>query len=365
MSSPTRIGLLLANLGTPAAPTAAALRPFLAEFLGDPRVVELPRWQWLPILHGFILPFRPRKSAALYRKVWTEAGSPLLVYSRLLGIRVAESLGEELARGLRIDRTDPDGRHPGASGTERNEIVLEVGMRYGEPSVGDALRRLRTAGCSRILVLPLYPQYSATTTGSTFDAVWSELRTWRVVPEVRTVASYAEDPGYLDALVASVRELWAREGEPERLLLSFHGIPRRYASQGDPYPEECQRTARGFGARLGVADGRIAVSFQSVFGREEWIGPATEATVRRLAAEGVRSLDVICPGFSVDCLETLEEIDGLNREIFLHAGGTRFRYIPCLNDRPDHAAALARILARNLDGWCTQPQAAAIAAGRS
>jgi len=349
MSSPTQIGVLLCNLGTPDAPTAGALRPYLREFLSDPRVVELPRIQWLPILHGFILPFRPRQSAKLYEKVWTEEGSPLLTLSERLRAAVSQELDRDLSASSR------DGGGP----------RVELGMRYGRPSVGSALRRLRDAGCERILVLPLYPQYSATTAASTFDAVWDELRTWRVVPELRTVREYPEEPAYIDALASSIRELWNREGEPETLLLSFHGIPKRYYSSGDPYPDRCRATAGLLIERLGAPAKRCEVSFQSKFGREEWVQPATDATVRRLADSGVRELDVICPGFSVDCLETLEEIDGQNREFFLEHGGSRFRYIPCLNDREDHVRMLADLIRRSLTGWVSSESAVLSSVGRS
>ncbi|MCA9755368.1 MAG: ferrochelatase [Candidatus Eisenbacteria bacterium] len=341
MTSPSQIGVLLCNLGTPDAPTAAALRPYLREFLGDPRVVELRRWQWLPVLYGFILPFRPKKSAKLYETVWTDQGSPLLVLSQKLTDGVARALGTEA--GIRVG----------------------LGMRYGNPSIGSALEALKAEGCSRILVVPLYPQYSATTAGSTFDAVWQELLTWRVVPEIRTVREYGTEDGYLDALVASIRERWNSEGEPERLLLSFHGIPKRYYDHGDPYPDQCRETARLLREKLGMTEERCLTSFQSVFGREEWVKPATDATVEQLARNGVKTLDVICPGFSVDCLETLEEIDGQNREIFLEHGGERFRYIPCLNDREDHVRMLTELIARSLQGWVLPESAAMRSLGGS
>jgi len=354
-SSPA-IGILLCNLGTPEAPTTRALRTYLRQFLSDPRVVEAPRAQWLPVLHAFILPFRPRKSAALYRKIWTPDGPPLLVLSERLRAAVETAVRHDFADPLperRPRHREP--RHAPATsnglGAHGPRLVVALGMRYGNPSIAHALRTLRTAGCSRLVVLPLYPQYSAATTASTFDAVWEELRTWRVVPEIRTITSYAEEAAYIDALARSVRERWDSEGKPERLLLSFHGIPKRYEEAGDPYTTECRRTADLFIERLGIDRARCVLSFQSIFGKEEWVKPATDETVKRLAREGVGSVDVICPGFAVDCLETLEEIDGLNREFFLAAGGTRFRYIGCLNDRPDHARMLAGIVKRTLEGW--------------
>jgi ferrochelatase len=323
------IGVVLANLGTPDAPDTPALRRYLREFLLDPRVIELPRPLWWLVLHLAVLPFRPRKSAELYRKVWTAEGSPLLTITRRQAAGVAALLAAEAPQPLHV----------------------RVGMRYGNPSVRAALRELAALGCRRIAVLPLYPQYAAVTTGSTFDAVAGELAGWRWVPELRMIHPYHDDPAYIEALAASVRDAWAAEAPAEKLLFSFHGIPRRYFLAGDPYFCHCQKTARLVAARLELPRERYEVTFQSLFGREEWLRPYTEDTIRDLAANGVRSLDVICPGFSADCLETLEEIDGLNREIFHHAGGERYRYIPALNDRPDHLRLLADLVLRNLAGW--------------
>jgi ferrochelatase len=328
------VGVLVANLGTPDAPEPAALRRYLREFLLDPRVIELPRAVWWVVLHLFVLTTRPRQSAALYRKVWTPEGSPLLVITR----RQAAALAAELAR-----------RAPGTGGPA---IRVAAGMRYGNPSIRQALRELADAGCRRILVLPLYGQYAAVTTGSTFDAVAAELSGWRWVPELRTVHSYHDDPAYIAALAASVRELWEREGAAEKLLFSFHGIPQRYFLAGDPYFCHCQKTARLVAESLALPQERWEISFQSLFGREEWLKPYSEDTIRALARGGLRSLDVICPGFSADCLETLEEMDGQNREVFLHAGGERYRYVPALNDRPDHIRMLADLALRHLGGWC-------------
>jgi ferrochelatase len=333
------VGVLVAHLGTPDAPTAPALRRYLREFLSDPRVIELPRWKWLPILHLFVLTRRPKASAALYRKIWTSAGSPLLVGTRT----VAAALGEALARDL----AEPP--------------HVAVGMRYGNPSMASALRELASRGCRRILLFPLYPQYSGTTTGSTFDAAFAELQTWRWVPELRTVACYHDDPGYVGALAASIRESWVQRGRARRLLLTFHGIPRRYFEAGDPYFCHCQKTARLVAEALGLAADDWLITFQSLFGKEEWLRPYTDETMRRLGEQRLESVDVLCPGFAVDCLETLEEIDGLNREIFQHAGGGDYRYIPCLNERPDHVAALVAIARRHLSGWVSDagPRAAA------
>lgn len=322
-------GIVLANLGTPDAPTPAALRRYLAEFLSDPRVVEQPRWSWWPILHLFVLPFRPRRSAELYRKIWTDEGSPLLLHSWKLNDAVAARLGEDL----------------------QVQIEVTVGMRYGTPSIAEALRRLRDRGCTRILCLPLFPQYSASTGGSVFDAVAAELSGWRRVPELRMVLDYHDDPAYVAALAASIRDGWVGFEPPERLLFSFHGIPERYAAAGDPYREQCEATFRAVVEALDFDPERCVMAYQSQFGRERWIGPATAATLQQMARSGIRSVDVLCPGFAVDCLETLEEIAQLNRDFFLSAGGERYRYLPCLNDRPDHVAALADLLARNLGGW--------------
>lgn len=322
------IGVVVANLGTPDAPDTPSLRRYLRQFLSDPRVIELPKIQWQPILNLFVLTTRPAKSAEAYRVVWTDEGSPLLVYTR----RQAEGIE-------RILRHELGGR-----------IEVEVAMTYGEPSVATALRNLREKGCRRILVLPMYPQYSGTTVASVFDAVFRELETWRWVPELRTIGGYHDEPGYIRALAASIRERWA-EREPEKLLFSFHGIPLRYFEAGDPYHCTCHKTARLVAEELGISKDRYVVSFQSLFGREEWLKPYTDETVTALGASGLASLDVICPGFAADCLETLEEIDVQNREFFEEAGGGEFRYIPALNDRDDHVRFLADLAQRNLQGW--------------
>jgi len=316
--------LLLANLGSPEAPTAEAVRRFLAEFLSDPRVVELPPWLWWPVLHGVVLRVRPRRSARLYRSIWTEEGSPLLAISR------------RQAAGL-------EGRLP--------EVRVALGMRYGRPSVAEALEGLRREGLERLLVLPLYPQYCGATTGSTFDAVARALSGWRRVPELRLVAGYHAEPGYLEALAASVRAHWAAHGQAERLLLSFHGMPERTRAAGDPYHDQCQATARLLAERLGLAPGRWQVAFQSRFGRGRWLEPATDQVLRAWGREGLGRVDVLCPGFAADCLETLEEIAVQGREAFRAAGGGELRYIPALNDRPEHLDFLAALARRHLAGW--------------
>jgi ferrochelatase len=323
------VGVLLTNLGTPDAPTPAAVRRYLAEFLWDPRVVEVPRPLWWLVLNGIILRTRPRRSAAAYAKIWGEQGSPLL------------TIAERQAEAVRSRLTAMTGER----------IPLALGMRYGNPSIASGLDRLREAGCRRILVLPLYPQYAASTTASTFDAINHWLRRQRDVPALRLVRDYHDDPGYLDALATSIREYRDQHGRGDLLVFSFHGIPKRYVKLGDPYPAECGRTVQGVVERLGLARGEWKTTFQSRFGPQQWLQPYTDRTLERLPTQGVRRIDLVCPGFSADCLETLEENDMGNREAFLGAGGEAFHYIPCLNDRSDHIDALTGIIRRELAGW--------------
>jgi protoporphyrin/coproporphyrin ferrochelatase len=329
-------GVLMTNLGSPEAPTAEALKPYLAEFLSDPRVIELPRWQWLPILNLIILQRRPKASAELYKRIWTDEGSPLLVITR----RIAEGLAERLERAV------------------GSPLHVAVGMRYGEPSIGGALRELRDKGCRRVLVLPLYPQYSATTTATTFDAVAAELTGWRRVPEVRTIHGWHDRSGYAGALVASLVESFELHGKPQKVLFSFHGIPLRYFKEGDPYHCLCHKTARLTADALGLPENGWDVSFQSLFGREEWLKPYTEEVIKAMPGAGVESLHVICPGFSADCLETLDEIDHEYRKVWVDSGGedAAYRYVPALNDRPDHLDFLTRLSLENLGGWVTPPE---------
>ncbi len=331
VSSPPPAGVLLVNLGSPAAATARATRTYLRQFLSDPRVVELPRLRWWLLRNLVILPFRPIRAARAYRKIWTDNGSPLIVTGR----HQASDLEWELSR--RIDR----------------QIPVFCGMRYGKPSLAAGLGVLRQRGCRRILVLPLYPQYSAATTASTFDEVFRELETWRRVPEIHTVADYHDHPAYLGALVSSIHQSWEDGGKPMRLLVSFHGLPSRYIEAGDPYEDQCRATANLLKDRLDLGSKNISTAFQSRFGREEWIGPDTADLLKEWGRKELSKLDVVCPGFSADCLETLEEIDMAGRKIFTKAGGGRFRYIPALNHRPDHIAALAEIVVENLGGWIT------------
>ena len=336
---PDATGVVLVNLGTPEAPTTGAVRHYLREFLSDPRVVEVPRLIWWPILHGFILRTRPRRSARAYQAVWTPEGSPLLHLSRQLADRVGRALGAH----------DSGGR-----------LLVRVAMRYGPPSIPSVLREMQDLGLRRLLVLPLYPQYSATTTASVFDAVFDELRTWRWVPEVRTIGDYFHDPAHLDLLAARIRAHREAHGEADKLLFSFHGIPERFFRDGDPYFCQCQATAREVAQRLGLPRDRWMVTFQSRVGREPWLKPYTDETLARWPTQGVKSVQVVCPGFAVDCLETIEEIGDENRERFLHAGGERYEYIPALNADEDHVQAIAGLLRRHLGGW--EPVDAASAA---
>jgi ferrochelatase len=331
--STERLGVLLVNSGTPDSPDTADVRRFLAALLGDPRVVELPRLLWLPVLHGIILRTRPWRSARKYRRIWTEQGSPLLVHTARLRDRLMQELSQRVIA----------------------PIVVEVGMLYARPSVPDALRRLREAGARRLLVVPMFPQYSCASTAPVIDQVTAELQRWRWVPELRFINDYHEHPGYIAALAASIQEHWAQRGRTEHLLMSFHGIPEKYFRQGDPYFCKSQKTARLLAEELNLPDGTWSVSFQSRYGPGQWLKPYTDVVLEGMPARGLRSVSVICPGFSADCLETLEEIAIENRERFLGAGGTRFEYIPALNAREDHAVMLADLIAQHLQGWAAVP----------
>ena len=320
--APASTGILVTNLGTPDAPTPAALRKYLAEFLSDPRVIEAPRLLWWPILHGVILRLRPRRSAKAYRKVWTEAGSPLLVISEKQCAAIRSVLVADAEASFRI----------------------ELGMRYGNPSIRSALEKLRSYNINKLLILPLYPQYSAATTASTFDAVADVLKTWRRIPQLRMITGYHDDPGYIDALAESIRNHWEQSGEPDKLLFSFHGLPSAYVLAGDPYSDECHVTARLVARELDLPEDLWEVSFQSRFGPREWLQPYTDKLLQQWGKAGIDHVQVICPGFAADCLETLEEIQLQNRDFFLSAGGKTFSYIPALNDRPRHIAALCGII---------------------
>lgn len=329
--SAARTAVLLVNLGTPDAPTAPALRRYLAEFLSDPRVVEIPAIVWKPLLHGIILQVRPAKSAAKYASIWTPQGSPLahwtMQQAKLLETRL-------LDQGL--------------------DIIVRPAMRYGNPSVASVLDELKASGVQRILVLPLYPQYAAATTASVQDAVMAWAGRQRRMPEWRFVNHYHDDSGYIQALADKVRAHWANHGRSPKLLLSFHGVPERSLHLGDPYHCECYKTARLLREALGLTESEVVVTFQSRFGKAKWLEPYTEPTLVQLAKGGVERVDVMCPGFTSDCLETLEEIAQEARDAFLDAGGKAFHYIPCLNDEPRWIDALASIAGRHLQGWPVQ-----------
>ncbi|WP_428622896.1 ferrochelatase [Sedimenticola sp.] len=324
--TPPCTGILITNLGTPDSPSVTDVRRYLKAFLSDPRVVEIPRLVWWLILNGVILRIRPKRSAEAYRKVWTDQGSPLLVISRAITDALQQRLDERLDSPAKV----------------------VLAMRYGSPSIEDGLETLRQANAQRILVLPLYPQYSATTTASTFDEISRILRRWRWLPELRFINRYPDDPGYIHALAESVQQFTQTEGECDRLLLSFHGIPQSYADQGDPYADECRLTAERLAAALALKPEQWAITFQSRVGRQAWLKPYTDETLKQWGAKGVKRVHVICPGFPADCLETLEEIGEENREYYLAAGGQTYRYIPALNDRPTHIDALTGLVTKHL-----------------
>jgi ferrochelatase len=336
-----RTAVLLVNLGTPDEPTAPALRRYLAEFLSDPRVVEIPRLVWWPILHGIILRTRPARSAAKYATVWMPEGSPLAVWTQ----RQAQALQQQL----------------GAAG---HDVLVRHAMRYGNPSLPSVMDALRAEGAVRVLVLPLYPQYAAATTASVHDSVMQWSLRARRMPELRLVAEYHDDPGYIAALVGRLQAHWRDHGRGDKLVLSFHGVPERSLTLGDPYHCQCLKTARLLAEALGLAAGEMQVTFQSRFGKAKWLEPYTEPTLRALAEQGVKKIDVMCPGFVGDCLETLEEIAQEARAAFLEAGGEQFNYVPCLNDDPAWIAALTALAARHLQGWDTQLPADAAAPAR-
>lgn len=326
---PQRTGVLLVNLGTPEAPTAKGLRPYLRQFLGDPRVIEWPAWLWKPILNGIILNVRPKKSAKLYEYIWTKDGSPLFVYSQRIADKLHANLQAEWGDNIRV----------------------ALAMRYGRPSIAEKLAEFRAANVQRILVLPLFPQYSATTTATIYDIVFDELRRYRWMPELRTVTGYHDNPLYIQALADSIRSFWEGNGRSAKLLYSFHGIPQSYFEKGDPYHCFCQKTARLVSENLGLAEDEYQLCFQSRFGPEEWLQPYTDKTLEQWAHDGLKSVDTLCPGFAVDCLETLEEMAEQNREIFREAGGQQYHYIPCLNDSEAQIALFTDLANQHLQGW--------------
>lgn len=328
---PARTAIVYCNLGTPDEASAPALRRYLAEFLSDPRVVEIPKLVWWPILHGIILRTRPKKSAAKYASVWLPEGSPLKVWTEKQATLLRGYLGE---RG--------------------HQVTVRYAMRYGNPSIASVLDELKAEGVTRVLVLPAYPQYSGTTTASVIDAVTAWSQPVRHLPEFRFVNRYHDDSGYIKALARTIRAHWMAHGQSEHLVMSFHGVPERTLHLGDPYHCECQKTARLLAEQLGLAKDRYTLTFQSRFGKAKWLEPYTEPTLVTMAKKGLKSVDLVCPGFTSDCLETLEEINMEVREAFLHAGGQQLQYIPCLNDSPEWLRALTDLAERHLQGWPTK-----------
>jgi ferrochelatase len=349
--TPECLGVLLTNLGTPDSPSPSDVRRYLKEFLWDHRVVEVPRIVWWFVLNLIILNTRPKRSAAAYAKVWTDEGSPLLVISK----RQAQALQAALEEKINAP------------------VKVELAMRYGSPSIEQGLEKLRQAGARRIVVLPLYPQYSASTTASTFDAVTNVIQGWRWIPELRFINHYHDNKDYIAALASGIQHYWAEHGQPEKLVMSFHGIPKEYFIAGDPYFCECHKTARLLAEALDLNDEQWQLTFQSRLGPKEWLTPYTDKTLESLAREGVKKVHVVCPGFSADCLETLEEIAMENKEVFIQAGGEDYQYIPCLNDDSEHIEMLSELVRRHTQGWLEVPsspelekrKAMAIAAGAS
>lgn len=338
-----RTGVLLMNLGSPDAPTPPAIRRYLAQFLGDPRVVELPRALWLPILYLFIVPFRPKRLVHAYGSIWMDEGSPLTVYSKLQAVKLHARLSEQYGQ----------------------DVPVALAMTYGNPSVASAIAELERQGVRRIVVLPLYPQYSGSTTSACYDAVFAEVQKRRWMPDLRTVGCYHDHPSHIAALTNSVRRHWQAQGRGDHLLMSFHGVPQHYVTNGDPYYCQCQKTGRLIAEALELDPDAYSISFQSRFGKAPWVQPYTDATVRALAGRGIRRLDVMCPGFAADCLETLEEISIAGAADFIAHGGEQFRYIPALNDHDEHIEMLAGMLEAQLHGWLLPPAEAGEAETRS
>lgn len=327
-----RVGILLANLGTPDAPTASALRRYLKQFLSDRRVIEIPRAIWWLILNGIILNVRPRKSAEKYAQIWTKDGSPLLVHTQRQAKLLQGYLGTRIASPFRV----------------------EFGMRYGDPSIASAIEKLKAQNCDRILVFPLYPQYAASSSASAMDAVWEVLQHSRNVPAVRSIRNYHDHPAYIAALAQSVRQYWAINGRPEKLIMSFHGVPRYTLNKGDPYHCECHKTGRLLAEALGLEKNQYMICFQSRFGKAEWLKPYLAATLEELGKQKLKRVDVVCPGFASDCLETLEEIAIEGKATFIGKGGGEFHYIPALNERESWIDAMCDIALDNLQGWVSR-----------
>jgi ferrochelatase len=328
-AAPERIGVLAVNLGTPDSPSYFAVQRYLHEFLGDRRVIDTSRLIWLPLLYGVVLPLRPFKTLRKYRKIWMREGSPLAVYSKALAGKIGAVLQESLG----------------------DEVRVALGMTYGNPSIANAVRELAEQNVKKLLILPLYPQYCSSTTGSVFDRVTRALQRWRWLPETRFVNEYYSDPGYIQALTSRIEQHWHEVGERSHLLFSYHGIPARYVAEGDPYQAQAEATTRLVAARLGLAADAYSHCYQSRFGRVEWLQPYTEATLESLANSGVRKLTVVSPSFAVDCLETLEEVALEYRDKFLRLGGERLTLVPALNDDERHARVLAAIVRKQLQGW--------------
>lgn len=334
-------GILLVNLGTPDAATPAAVRRYLGEFLSDPRVVEIPRLLWWLILNGIILRLRPPKVARAYASVWMDEGSPLMVHSQAIAHALRERCQTELGESVHV----------------------ELAMRYGKPAISEVLQSMRDKHVERLLVLPLYPQFSATTTATVFDAVSRELNRWRWLPELRMCMHYHDQPDYIKALAASIRDSFTQHGKPQKLVFSFHGLPERCLKAGDPYYCHCQKTARLVAESLELEADDWLVSFQSRFGRERWLQPYTDVTLKSLAHKGIKDVQIISPGFAADCLETLEELAIQNKEFFLMAGGEKYHYIPALNAQSDHIDALLQLIKTETQGWpAAMPEAATLRA---
>ncbi|NMP30260.1 ferrochelatase [Thalassotalea sp. M1531] len=321
-----KTGVLLVNLGTPDAPTAPALRRYLSEFLSDPRVVEIPRLVWMIILHGIILRVRPAKSAALYQSIWTEDGSPLLAITKRQLAKLKESLKGEYG----------------------DNVVVDIAMRYGNPSMSKALKSFQQQGVNNIVVLPLYPQYAGPTTASAFDAVVKELQQWRWIPSLHFIGTYHDHPLYIASLAASVREHIQAHGKPDKLVLSYHGMPKLFHDNGDPYYCFCAKTTRLLAEELQLSEDDFVMTFQSRFGKAEWLKPYTDETLEQIATQGIKNIAIISPAFSADCLETLEELESENREVFVKAGGEQYHYIPALNDRDDHIKLMLALINKHI-----------------
>ena len=339
--TPEKTAVLLVNLGTPEAPTAEALRIYLKEFLSDPRVVEIPRPIWWLILNGFILNTRPLKSAAKYARIWMPEGSPLKVHTERQAALLQGYLGEKV-----------------------KGVVVEYAMRYGNPSIPSVLAKLKAQNCQRILLVPMYPQYAASTVATACDAVFAALQQMRNAPALRTIKHFHDHPGYIAATAQNILDYWMKHGRPDKLVISFHGLPQFSLDKGDPYHCECQKSGRLIAEALGLNKEQYLITFQSRFGRAEWLKPYTAATLAELGKQKIKRVDMVCPGFVADCLETLEEIALDVREDFLHAGGGEYHYIPCLNERDDWIHTLTDLVLDNLHGWLDKPDAAELEQGR-